>query len=64
MTSKVEAKIVRDPAGVCRIFCQRAKFKWWFELGKHRETDKMFESALKSGTLHLRDEIEDGTKLF
>ena len=64
MTEKVDAKIVRDPSGVCRIFCKRAKHKWWFELGRHKETDKKFEAALKRGTLNLRDEIQDGTKLF
>ena len=36
---KVIARIARDPNGVCRVFVQRAKYKHWFELGRHQETD-------------------------
>lgn len=64
MATKVRAYIARVGNGTYRIFCQRAKRKWWFELGKHRETDVAFERALRQGTLSLEAEIVDATKLF
>lgn len=64
MEAKVDARIVRDPAGVCRVFCKRAKHKWWFELGKHRETDVAFELALERGEVRFEGKIHDRTKLF
>lgn len=60
----IKAKIVRDPAGVCRIFCQRAKRKWWFELGKHQDTDTAFERALQAGSVVWPEGITDTAKLF
>jgi len=60
----IKAKIVRDPAGVCRIFCQRAKRKWWFELGQHRDTDIAFERAMAAGTIGWPAKITDTAKLF
>lgn len=60
----VNAYIARDPAGVHRVFCQRARRKWWFELGKHRETDEVFEAALRDNRVFWKSEIEDKTKLF
>lgn len=60
----VDAYIARDTAGVCRVFCKRAKHKWWFELGKHEETDKSFEKALARGEVCWRDRIEDKSLLF
>ncbi len=62
--AKVDAHIVRDPAGTCRIFCKRAKHKWWFELGRHAETDAAFEQALAAGTIRWKPEIVDRSKLF
>ena len=64
MGTKVEAQIVRDPSGICRIFCKRGKHKHWFELGKHRETDMSFEKAYTDGKLRWRPQIVDHTKLF
>lgn len=64
MKNSVNAMIVRDPAGICRIYCQRAKHKWWFELGRHRETDIDFERAFGSGTVNWMPCIKDRTKLF
>ena len=60
----VDAHIVRDPAGTCRIFCKRAKHKWWFELGKHQETDAAFEQALAVGAVNWKHNIVDRSKLF
>jgi len=62
--SKVDAQIVRDPSGVCRVFVKRAKYKHRFELGRHRETDAEFERALESGTVHWNARILDRSKLF
>lgn len=42
----IKAQVVRFGDGSCRIECQRARRKWWFELGQHRATDVEFERAL------------------
>lgn len=60
----VKAYISRDAKGVCRIYCQRDKRKWWFELGRHAETDTAFELALAFGYVHWEPKIQDRTKLF
>lgn len=62
--SQVDARIVRDPSGVCRIFVKRAKFKHWFELGQHRETDAAFERALNESAVIWDTKIIDRSKLF
>ena len=62
--SKIRANIARDANGVCRIFCQRAKYKHWFQLGKHAETDTAFEQALAAGSLCWGTKIVDPGKLF
>lgn len=64
MTSKVDAQFVRDPDGTCRVFCKRAKYKHWFELGRHAETDAAFEQALDAGTICWKPGIVDRSKLF
>ena len=64
MSNKVKAYIARDANGVCRIYCQRAPRKWWFELGRHAATDFMFEAALSSGTISWNQKIKDPGKLF
>ena len=64
MASNVDAHIVRDPAGTCRVFCKRAKHKWWFELGRHAETDAAFEQALAAGTVRWEPKIVDPGQLF
>lgn len=64
METRVDARIVRDPAGVCRVCCKRAKYKWWFELGQHRETDAAFEEALATGNVRWSAKIIDRSKLF
>ena len=60
----VNAYSARDPAGIYRIFVKRAKHKWWFELGKHRETDRAFERALISGNVVWKPAVVDRAQLF
>lgn len=60
----VNACIRRDPNGSHRIFCKRGKYKWWFELGQHPETDAAFAKALRAGTIHWETEIVDNSTLF
>lgn len=64
METKVDAHIVRDPNGVCRVMVKRAKYKHWFELGQHGPTGTAFEQALAVGTVRWNPAIEDKTKLF
>ena len=64
METKVNAYIARDPSGACRVFVKRAKYKHWFELGRHRETDVAFERALAVGSVAWKTGIVDRTKLF
>lgn len=64
MKTKVDAHIVRDPNGVCRIMVKRAKYKHWFELGRHAPTDAAFEQALAAGSVCWNPGIVDRSKLF
>lgn len=64
MANNVDAHIVRDPNGVCRIMVKRAKYKHWFELGQHAATDVAFEQALAAGTVCWNPKIVDRSKLF
>ena len=64
METKVNAYIARDPSGVCRVFVKRSKYKHWFELGKHRETDVAFERALAVGSVAWKPGIIDRAQLF
>ena len=64
MKTKVDANIVRDPNGVCRIMVKRAKYKHWFELGRHADTDAAFEQALAVGSVCWEPAIIDPGKLF
>ena len=60
----VNAYIARDARGVCRIYCKRAKYKHWFELGRHADTDAAFEQALAAGSVCWEPAIIDTGKLF
>lgn len=60
----VNARIERDANGTRRIFCKRAKFKHWHELGKHNETDAEFERALQAGTVEWEPRTIDRSTLF
>lgn len=64
MANNVDAYIARDPVGVCRVFVKRAKYKHWFELGLHAETDAAFARALEDGNVHWSGKIKDETQLF
>lgn len=64
MANRVKASIARDANGICRVYCQRAARKWWFELGRHAETDAVFEQALAAGTVEWSPKIIDPGKLF
>ena len=64
MGTKVDAYIARDPNGICRVMVKRAKYKHWFELGRHAETDIAFERALTAGSVCWQREICDRSKLF
>lgn len=61
---KVDAYIERTPSGTYRVMVKRAKHKWWFELGKHPETDIAFARALADGTVVWRPEIIEPQKKF
>lgn len=60
----VNAYIARDPNGICRVMVKRAKYKHWFELGQHRETDTAFERALMAGAVFWKPAILDRSQLF
>ena len=62
--NKVVAVIKRDTVGTHRVFCKRAKYKHWHELGKHRETDVAFSKALKVGKVVWKPEIDIPNTLF
>ena len=64
METKVDAYIARDAHGVCRVFVKRAKYKHWFELGRHAATDAAFEQALAAGIVRWEPKIVDPGKLF
>ena len=64
MANKVDAYIARDANGVCRVYCKRAKYKHWFELGRHADTDAAFEQALAAGLVCWESRIIDPGKLF
>ena len=64
MENRVDAYIARDPSGVCRVMVKRSKYKHWFELGRHRETDVAFERALAVGSVAWKPGIVDRTQLF
>lgn len=64
MANKIDAYIARDPNGTYRVMVKRAKYKHWFELGKHRPTDSAFEQALAIGAVCWGPAIVDRTKLF
>ena len=60
----VRAYVARDASGAHRIIAQRDRRKWWFELGRHAETDTAFERALRYGNVLWSEEIRDANKLF
>lgn len=61
---KIKAYIARDPKGVCRIYCQRGRRKWWRELGDHRATDVAFERALAVGEVEFQPKVKKIGEIF
>ena len=59
----VKARIRDDVQGAI-IEAQRGKYKHWFRIGLHPETDSAFKSALASGKLIWDREILGPRKLF
>ena len=64
MENRVNAYIARDAHGVCRVMVKRAKYKHWFQLGRHAATDAAFEQALAAGTVRWEPKIVDPGQLF
>ncbi len=61
----VRARVARyGKDGRATVEIQRAKYKRWFAMGMHRETDAAFEIALRDGGVVWKREIVDVTKLF
>ena len=58
------ARVVKWGGGSYHVECQRARRKWWRELGQHRETDREFERALADGTLEWMPKIQDDGIIF
>lgn len=59
----VRVRIVKNKHGFFML-CQRDKYKHWFVLGCHRNTDIAFELALNDGLVQWETAICDKTKLF
>lgn len=45
------ARITLTAFGETKIEAQRAKYKHWYELGRHKATDTAFEQSLKKGCI-------------
>lgn len=60
----VKARLEKDAGGVHRVFVQRAKYKHWFELGKHRDSDSLFYRAYSLGDIQWEKDILDHDSLF
>ena len=64
MENKVKARIRKWADGSVHVEAKRDKFKHWFELGQHRETDATFEQALQAGTVDWTPKIVEPPRLF
>lgn len=60
----MKAKVIREQGGAYRILCQRARRKWWFELGRHGKTDTEFEKALQNNSVEWLPKIYDESKIL
>lgn len=63
MSHMVKARI-RDNGRGAIVEAQRDKYKHWFPVGVHAETDAAFKSALATGKLEWSPEILGPAKLF
>ena len=59
----VKARI-REDGPTVKVEAQRGKYKHWFSIGEHAETDAAFKRALATGTLVWLREIIGPPKLF
>lgn len=65
MDATVKARVRRSGTdGSGQIEIQRGKYKHWFQMGEHRETDAAFERALASGIVVWNPKIIDPGKIF
>lgn len=55
----VKARFEKDSNGTHRVFVQRAKFKHWFELGRHSPTDISFQRVLHEKGISGIDWVPD-----
>ena len=53
----VRASAIKDAFGIYRIYAQRDKHKWWFELGQRSETDREFVKALRVSPISCLPEV-------
>ena len=60
----VKARLEKDANGVHRVFVQRAKYKHWFELGKHKDSTNLFYQAYNLGSLQWEKDVLDHNSLF
>ncbi len=56
MEKRVRARIRLLPSGYA-VEVKRAKYKHWFTLGAHHQTDSAFRKALADGTVEWKDRI-------
>lgn len=47
----IRTSVIKDTFGIYRIYAQRYKHKWWFELGRHSETDRRLLKALRASSI-------------
>ena len=64
MNKKVRARIRRQNNGSGVIEIQRAKYKHWFRLGTHEETDLEFLMAFEAGNIEWQRKVIEPPKLF
>lgn len=64
MGNIVRARIRRWSDGTCTVETQRAKYKHWFKLGGHKESDMEFMEAYQAGKVEWQTKIIEPPKLF
>lgn len=59
----VKARIRKNVLGAT-VEIQRSKYKHWFALGTHKETDAVFTKALALGSIQWQTKMIEDDKLF
>lgn len=59
----VKARIRKNALGAV-VEVQRSKYKHWFALGTHRESDAVFTKALALGAVQWQPRMIEDDKLF